>query len=123
MPILDRAYAYRKGALLAKATGGTLEFQGDPLPADTIAEELAGVTPVPKHAILSMDLHVSQTGDELDVVQQWLDTEELTWKVQLAGSGKLTEAKGYLMAPSLKWGAAEHTMLSVKVLMKASAFQ
>jgi hypothetical protein len=123
MAIFDRAFAFANGAVLGMASGGSLEGQGDPLPVDTMVEELAGVTPVPKHFILSTDSFVPQTGLEFDAVKKWLDTEEVSWKVQFGGSGKAVTMKGYLQAPSLKWGAADHTMLSFKAICKAAPFK
>ncbi len=122
MAIFDRCFLFANGKVLGMASGGSVEYQGDPLPVDTIVEELAGVTPVPKHAIISAESFVPQSGFELDVVKKWMDTEEITFKVQFGGSGKAATFKGYLMAPSIKFGASENTVLSFRALCKASSF-
>lgn len=123
MAVFDRCFAYVGGKPLGMASGGTLEAQGDPLPVDTMLEELAGVTPVPKHMILSTESFVPSTGFEFDAFESWLLTTEITWRVQFAGNGKSVTFKGYLMAPALKWGAAENTVLSFKAIVKAATFK
>lgn len=123
MAIFDRCFAFANGAVLGMSNGGTLEGQGDPIPVDTMVEELAGVTPVPKHFMLSVESFIPQSGFEFDAMKKWLDTEEVSFKVQFGGNGKAVTMKGYLMAPSLKWGAADHTMLSFRALVKAAPFQ
>jgi len=123
MPVLDRAFALRKGTPILLATGGELTFVGDPLPANTILQEFAGVTPQPKHAELTTESLVSTTGDELEIVTLWRDTVELPWQIQLIGSGKIYVAKGYLLAPSLKWGSEGHTTLTYKAMLEVSTFQ
>jgi hypothetical protein len=120
--IFDRCFVFAKGKLIGMASGGSLEYQGDPIPVDTMAEEFAGVTPTPKHAVLSIESFVPQNGFELDVIQSWLDTEELSYKVQFGGSGKAATMTGFNMAPSIKFGAAENTVFSWKATVKASRF-
>lgn len=122
MQVLDRCFVFANGSVLGMVSGGTLEGQGDPIPADTLIEELAGVTPTPKHYILSCDTFVPQKGLEFDAVQKWLDTEKCTFKVQFGGNGKAATLEGYLQAPSLKFGAADSTVFSFKAICKAVAF-
>lgn len=123
MQVFDRAFVFAKGSLLGMLSGGTLEGQGDPLPVDTMAEELAGVTPVPKHFVLSCDSFVPQTGFEFDAIDSWIKTEQLTYKVQFGGNGKAATFEGFNGAPSLKFGAADHTMISWKATIKAVPFR
>ena len=121
--IFDRLFLYLNGQLLGMADGGSLEFQGDPLPVDTLVQEYAGVTPVPKHCMISVESFVPTTGLEFDVVQKWIDTEELTARAQFGGSGKSVTLKAFCQGPSVKWGAAEHTKLSFKLTGGAQAFK
>lgn len=122
MEIFDRCYAFVNGAVLGMADGGTLEYQGDPLPAATMTNELAGVTPVPKHAMISVENFVPSSGFEFDAIAKWLATEEVTFKLQFGGSGKVMTTSGYIMAPSLKYGAADATKFSFKALVRATPF-
>jgi hypothetical protein len=73
--------------------------------------------------ILSVESFVPNTGFELDVFQKWLDTEEVTFKAQFGGSGKAVTLVGHLMAPSVKFGAGENTVLSFKATCKPAKFQ
>lgn len=122
MAIFDRCFAFVNGAVLSMADGGTLEGQGDPLPVDTIMEELAGFTPVPKHMMLSGSMFVPPEGFEFDVFKEWAETNEVTFKLQFGGSGKFLVTKGCLDAPTLKWGAADHTKIDFKAKVKLATF-
>lgn len=123
MQVFDRCFVFRKGTFLGMLQGGTLEGQGDPLPVDTMGEELAGVTPVPKHFLLSSDSFIPSDGFQADVVSSWLNTEKLTYRVQFGGNGKAVTFEGFDNAPTIKYGAADHTMISWRAIVKAAPFR
>jgi hypothetical protein len=121
--IFDRCFLFFKGAVAAMSDGGTLEGQGDPIPADTLVESLAGVTPAPQHYMITSDNFVPQTGFEFDAFKEWAEVNEVPIKIQFGGSGKAMTGSAFVMAPSLKWGAADHTKLSIKLLAKVTQFK
>jgi hypothetical protein len=122
MQVFDRCFLFADGNALGMVTGGTLEGQGDPMVADTMLEEMAGVTPVPKHMILSFDNLVPPSGFELDIFKKWIETVEITFRLQFPGSNKTFTTTGFMDAPSLKFGAADQTVLTGKAKVKAVAF-
>ena len=62
--IYDRFFVYINGKLLGEADSCSIEYQGSPVPVATFVKDFAGVTPVPKHAKVTVGSFVPQTGFE-----------------------------------------------------------
>jgi len=118
----DKGYAYIDGQLLGESSGGSIEYQGEPIPVSTLVKDFAGVTPVPKSAMVSIDSFVPARGLEVDVIKSWLETSVITIKLQFGGSGKSMQADGFVLPPSISFSATDSTKLSFRVHCEAVAF-
>ena len=103
--IYDRFFVYINGKLLGEADSCSIEYQGSPVPVATFVKDFAGVTPVPKHAKVTVGSFVPQTGFEFDVIKAFLATSKITVQARFGGSGKTYKAEGFLDAPSVKSSA------------------
>jgi hypothetical protein len=105
------------GEFQSMMQGGSLEGDGSPMPVDTMGEQFAGITPVPKHMKLTFDTFVPPTGFQLDVFKLWASHTKVTFRLQFAGGGQQVTVEGYFDVPSLKFGTSDHTMLSCSALV------
>lgn len=119
----DRAFFYANGALLGECSGGSIEYQGDPIAVDTLTDDFKGITPVPKRAMVSVDSFAPATGLEFDAVAKWISGEFITIKMQMGGSGASMQADGVVMPPSISTSATDSTKLSFKVMCQAKPFE
>ena len=107
MQYYDRGYLYANGAVLGESGGGSIEYQGDPQPVATLLKDLAGFTPTPKSAMITVDSFVPAAGFDFDAVTKFLTGEFVTMKLQFGGSGKKMTATGVVLAPSISFSAAD----------------
>lgn len=121
--IIDRAYAYANGMLLGMCDSAGVEYQGDPIPIETLALDFAGVYPPPKHAVLSFEAFVPTSGLEFDAIKMFLTTTEVQFKVQLGGSGKSITTSGFVAAPSISSSPTSPTKISFRALVDAKPFE
>lgn len=117
--LYDRGFLFVNGQLLGESSGGSLEFQGDPIVIATLAKDFAGVYPVPKHAVITVDSFVPAKGMEFDAVSPWLNTEKVTGKFQFGGSGASMEADGFIMTPSISTSSTDPSKLTFKIAVEA----
>jgi hypothetical protein len=120
--IIDRIFAFGNGGLLGMADRVSVEYSGSPIVINTLALDFAGVYPTPKMATITVDQFVPTDGTVFDPTQKWLDTEQVTIKCQLGGSGKVMEADGFVDAPSITSSPTDPTKLTFKVMVPAIAF-
>ena len=120
--VYDRFFAYINGKLLGEADSCTIEYQGSPIPVATFAKDFAGVTPVPKHAKITIGSFVPQAGFEFDVVKAFLATQRVSVQARFGGSGKTFKAEGFCDAPSIKSSATDSTKLDFSIMSQANAF-
>lgn len=120
--IIDRIFAFGNGGVLGMADRVSVEYQGSPIPIDTLAQDFVGVYPTPKRAIVTIDQFVPRDSSQFDPTQKWLDTEKVTIKCQLGGSGKVMESDGFVDAPSITSSPTDPTKLQFKVMVEAIAF-
>lgn len=120
--VYDRFFPYIEGKVLGQADSCNIEYQGSPIPVATFVRDFAGVTPVPKHAKLTIDSFVPQTGLEFDVIKAWLATKLITVQAKFGGSAQTFKAEGFADAPSLKSSATDATKLTFSLIVEASAF-
>lgn len=120
--VYDRFFPYVNGKLLGQADSCSIEYQGSPIPVATFVMDFAGVTPVPKHAKMTIDSFVPQAGLEFDVIKAFLATQLITVQARFGGSGKTFKAEGYADAPSIKSSATDSTKLTFSLIVQASAF-
>lgn len=120
--IMDRLFAFKDGGLMGMADSIEIEYQGSPIPINTLAEDFVGVYPTPKMAVVTIDQFVSTDSADLDPTADWLATTKVTIKAQLGGSGKVMEADGFVDAPSIKSSPTDPTKRTFKVMVKAVAF-
>lgn len=119
--VYDRAFMYLDGALEAEQENGTLAYQGDPIPVATMTKEFGGVTPVPKSVKIDLSEFVPTTGSSVKkVVDGFLKTKKFKMRVQFGGSGEIGNYEGYLTAPSITTGAADHTKLAFSFIGSAA---
>lgn len=123
LTMYDRGFIFANGALLGESMGGTVEYQGDPIPVETLSKDLAGFTPVPKRCVVSVDTFVPAPGFEFDAIKKFLNNEFLTIKVQFGGSGLAMSADGMMNAPSLSFSATDATKMSFKITCEAKGFE
>ncbi len=121
--IYDRLFVFKDGALLGEADSCTVEWQGDPVVIDTLTKDFAGVYPVPKHAQMSVEQFVPIDASQFDPTSSWLNTEVVTMKAQLGGSGKVFESDGFILAPSITSSPTNPTKISFKAVLEAKPFQ
>src|SRR5262245_54031083 len=121
--IVDRLFLFMNGALLGNADSGQIEGVGDPVIVDTLSEDFIGVYPVPKHLMCTIEQFEPASGTNFDPMQPWIDTELVTFKGQLGGSGKILEADGFIMGPSIQSSPTNPTKWTFKVAIKAIAFK
>lgn len=121
--LFDRGFFYKDGALIGDSYGGGIEYQGDPIIVATLPKDFAGVYPVPKHAVITVDQYVAVSGKGLEVVKAWLNTTKVTAKMQLGGSGLTMEAEGVIMAPGVTTSATDPTKLTFKIAVEAKEFK
>jgi hypothetical protein len=121
----DRAFLYLQGNLAAEAESGTIAYQGDPLPVATIAKQFAGVTPVPQSVkIDSVEfVPVAGAGNLKPVLDSWRGTKKVKLRIQFGGSGLIGTYEGFLGAPSVSYGAADHTKLTYSFMGDAATIQ
>jgi len=122
LTLYDRGFIFANGALLGESSGGSIEYQGDPQPVATLVKEFAGVTPVPKSAMVSVDSFVPIAGFDFDAIKKFLATEKITMKLQFGGSGLSMEADGFVMAPTISFSATDSTKYTFKVHTEAKEF-
>lgn len=119
--VYDRAFMYLDGVLVAEQENGTLAYQGDPLPVATMGKEFGGVTPVPKSVKIDLSEFVPTTGSSVQkVVDAFLKTKKIKMRVQFGGSGQIGNYEGFLTAPSIATGAADHTKLNYSFIGSAN---
>lgn len=123
--VYDRGFLYVDGDLAAEAESNTYAYQGDPLPVATIVKDFAGVTPVPKSIKIDSAefVPVAGGGNVEKVVNAFLQTKKVKMRLQFGGSGKIGNYEGYLGAPTIASGAADHTKLTYSFMGTASPIQ
>ena len=120
--VYARFFVYINGKLLGQADSCSIEYQGSPVPVATFVNDFAGVTPVPKHAKVTVDSFVPQSGFEFDVIKAFLATQLITIQARFGGSGKTFKAEGFSDAPSIKSSATDSTKLTFSLMTQANAF-
>jgi hypothetical protein len=123
LAIYDRGFFFANGALLGESSGGSIEYQGDPIPVATLVKELAGFTPAPRSAMISVDSFVASAGFEFDAVGKFLKNEFITMKLQFGGSGIFMEADGMVLPPSITFSATDSTKLAFRVHVEAKPIE
>ena len=101
----DKGYVYADGQLLGESSGGSIEYQGDPQPVSTLTKDLAGFTPIPQSATVSIDGFVPTKGFQFDAIKKYLDKTFVDVKLQFGGSGIVMKAQGIVMGPSISFSA------------------
>lgn len=119
----DRGFVYADGQLLGESSGGSIEYQGDPQPVQTLTKDFAGITPVPKSAMVTVDSFVPTKGLQFDAIQKWLDSVFVDVKMQFGGSGIVMKAQGVVMGPSISFSATDSTKFSFKFMCEAKPFE
>lgn len=119
----DKIYAYADGQLLGEASAVSIEYQGEPIPVSTLVKDFAGITPVPKMSMISIESFVPAKGFEYDVVKKYLQDQQVTIKVQFGGSGKAMTVDGFVLPPSISGSATDSTKMSFRLICEASAFE
>lgn len=122
LQIYDRAYFFVNGALLGESSGGSIEYQGDPIPVTTLTKDFGGAYPTPKHAIITVDSFIPADGIDFDPTGEWLTTNKITAKMQFGGNGLSMEAEGFCMAPSISTSATDPSKLTWKMMVEAKQF-
>ncbi len=111
--VYDRAFLYLDGVLLAEQENGTIAYQGDPLPVATMGKDFGGVTPVPKSIKIDVSEFVPVTNNSVaKVVDGFKKTKKFKMRFQFGGGGGIGTSDGFLTAPSISTGAADHTKLN-----------
>ena len=123
LSLYDRGFIFVNGAVLGETGGGSIEYQGDPVPVATLLNDLAGFTPTPKSAMITVDSFVPAAGFEFDAVTKFLESTIVTMKLQFGGSGLKMTADGMVLAPSISFSATDSTKLTFKVHVQAKAFE
>ncbi len=118
----DRGFAFIDGALQGECDSVSIEWQGDPIPVDTLARDFAGTYQIPKHAIVTYESFVPATGIEFNPVAAWKNGTVVTSKVQLGG-GLAMEGDGVVMAPSFTSTPSQPSKFTFKVMIGAEEFK
>lgn len=120
--VYDRFFVKANGKLLGETDSANIEYQGEPIPVATFVKEFAGVTPVPKHARITLESFVPRVGFEFDAIDKYLKTELVTIQAQFGGSGKTLTVKGFVFPPSIRSSATENTKMTFTVVTEAASF-
>lgn len=120
--VYDRFFASANGKLLGETDTCNIELQGEPIPVATFVKEFAGVTPVPKHARITLESFVPRAGFEFDAIEKFLKTELVTIQAKFGASGKTLTVKGFVMPPSIRSSATENTKMTFTLMCEASNF-
>ncbi len=123
MKYYDRGFLFCNGQLLGESSGGSIEYQGASIPVATMADDLAGCTPVPKSAVISVESFVPATGFDFDAVKKFLSGEFVTGKFQFGGNGLSMQADGWIDPPSISTSATDSTKMSFKIVCQAKPFE
>lgn len=123
LAMYDKAYIFMDGALQGESSGGSIEYQGDPIPVQTFAKDLAGFTPVPKSATVNVESFVPIAGLAYNAIKKYLDNAFVTVKMQLGGSGQQMQADGMIAGPSISTSATDSTKFTFKVICEAKPFE
>lgn len=123
MQYFDRIYAYANGIFLGKSESIDVTYEGDPIPVDTLGEDLAGATPSPKRMNISVGSFIPNAGFEFDAIKKWLTGEFITVKLQSGASGLGLETKGWVNAPSLGVSTTDNSKLQFNMTCKAKAME
>lgn len=122
--IYDRLFFYLNGKLAMQAESINSSLEGDPLPVATIAQNFAGVTPVPKHLKLDIVEFIPVAGSSVvDLVNAFLQTKKFKVRIQFGGAGALMNSEGYLTGPKMTSGAADHSKLNYSFMGTAEPMQ
>ncbi len=124
MRYFDRAFIFVDGKVIGEAQGGSIEYQGDPVAVATLTEDLAGFTPVPKAAMVTVDAFVPVDGlGSFDAVKAFLEGAFVQAMIQMGGSGLKMTTEGIVLAPSVSFSATDSTKLSFKIHCQAKPFE
>jgi hypothetical protein len=120
--LYDRLFAFVDGALLGEADSCSVEWQGDPIPVETLSQDFAGIYPVPKRCVISCEQFAPIDGSEFDPVEPWLNSTQITFKCQRGGAGDILEVDGFMMAPSVTSSPTNPTKWTFKAMCQAKGF-
>ncbi len=112
MALYDSCFLYVQGSLLAENTSVEISIEGDNVAILTTVKGYAGESPSPKMTMIQADNVVPVTGFEVDIIQKFLDSEEVEVMVQFGGNGKKLKSKGTLLAPKVSSGVGKPTTMS-----------
>jgi hypothetical protein len=112
MALYDGLFAFVNGQLLAENTSLEVSVDGDSQAVMTTVKQYAGESPSPKITMVTFENVVPVTGFEIDIVQKFLDSEEVELMLQFGGNGKKMKSKGVLLSPKVSSGVGKTTTLS-----------
>lgn len=113
MQLYDAKYIFFNGALMAQNTSVKTDLTGDDQDVFTTALGFNGVSPAPKMRTIEVDNVVPVTGfDPESVEQKYLDSEEVTMRLQFGGTGKKATVKGFLGPVSVNSGVGQTTTMT-----------
>ena len=110
------------GGLAAENTTVDTEITSDIQQVLTITKGFAGVTPSPHVRTISAESVIPVSGFEFDYETAFLNTQEVTIKLELGGSGKKTTSKGYFTSVPVSAGVGRTATVSFQFVGTAAAF-
>ncbi len=123
MQFYDRAFVFINGQLLGEAESVSVQYQGEHIPIATLVKDLAGVTPVPKSAVIEVTSFVPAKGFEQDAVKLFLEGTFVKVRVQFGGSGIKMTAEGIVQPPNVSASATDASRISFSILCEARPFE
>lgn len=121
--VYERVFVFCNGGLLGEADSVSIEWQGDPIVVDTLAKDFAGVYPVPKHCVVSVEMFQPASSVAFNPADKWIATETVTIKAQGGGSGAVFESDGFINAPSITSSPTNPAKWNFKVMCEAKSFK
>lgn len=107
------------GALIGEADSANLEWIGDPMPVDSLAKDLLGFYPVPKHCLMTVEAFVIADGSGINPSEPFMGNEIVTIKGQFGGSGMSYEGDGMVQGPAVQSSPTNPSKWTFKVLAEA----
>ena len=122
MALYDQVFAFVDGGLAAENTTLDTELSSDVQQVMTLVKGFAGITPSPFVRTISAESMVPVTGFEFDYETAFLLSQEVSITLQLGGSGKKCDSKGYFTGVSLSSGVGRTTSVSFQFVGTPEAF-
>lgn len=121
--LYDQVYADWNGILFAEATKVSIEWVDNNQVVETIVKGFAGLSPSPKHIMVTFTNAVNSSGFLVNIAEKFLADEAGILRLRLGSSGKSMTSKGFFRNPKMDAGVGQTTTEDFGFIGEPASFQ